>query len=74
MGVGLRKDYDATNVLLMTLAETGVLGVVAFLLIHAAFFRMIWQAQTSIASGRKRFSRCCASAAHWCWTSSCMAW
>jgi O-antigen ligase len=35
LGVGLRKQYDATNVVLMTLAETGVPGLVTFLAIHA---------------------------------------
>jgi O-antigen ligase len=34
LGVGLRKQYDATNVLMMTLAETGILGLGSFLAIH----------------------------------------
>lgn len=34
VGMGLRKDYDATNVLLMTLAETGLPGLLAFLYLH----------------------------------------
>lgn len=59
MGVGLRKDYDATNVLLMTLAETGVLGGVGFLLIHAAFFRMIAQARKRIAPTEALYSLLC---------------
>lgn len=59
MGVGLRKNYDATNVLLMTLAETGVLGAAAFLLIHAAFFGMIWRAQKQIARSEALFSLLC---------------
>ena len=59
MGVGLRKDYDATNVLLMTAAETGVLGVAGFLLIHAAFFRMIWKARARIASSEALFTFLC---------------
>ncbi len=36
-GVGIRKEYDATNIVWMTLAETGVLGAATFLLIHAVF-------------------------------------
>ena len=44
-GVGLRKEYDATNTPLMILAETGVLGLLGFLLIHAAFYRMVWFTQ-----------------------------
>ena len=59
MGVGLRKNYDATNVLLMTLAETGVLGTAAFLLIHAAFLGMIWRAQKQIARSEAWFSLLC---------------
>lgn len=59
MGVGLRKDYDATNVLLMTLAETGVLGCAAFLLIHAAFFRMVWRARARTAPAEFAFSLLC---------------
>jgi hypothetical protein len=37
-GVGLRKEYDATNLAWSTLAETGVLGLGAFALIHVVFF------------------------------------
>lgn len=59
MGVGLRKDYDATNVLLMTLAETGVLGCLGFLLIHAAFFRMVWRARARTAPTDLAFSLLC---------------
>lgn len=44
LGVGLRKHYDATNVLLLTLAETGVLGFSAFVAIHITLFG--WQART----------------------------
>lgn len=37
-GVGLRKQYDATNMMWSTLAETGVLGLMALVAIHIAFF------------------------------------
>jgi O-antigen ligase len=37
LGVGLRKEYDATNIVFATLAETGVIGLAAFLFIHVAF-------------------------------------
>jgi hypothetical protein len=43
VGVGLRKEYDATNVVLLTLAETGAAGVVTFLLIHAVVASMVWK-------------------------------
>ena len=59
MGVGLRKNYDATNLLLMTLAETGVLGAVTLILIHLAFFRMIWQAHRRIGRSEALFSLLC---------------
>jgi O-antigen ligase len=41
-GVGLRKEYDATSIILLTLAETGVLGLAALSLIYVAFLRMVW--------------------------------
>ena len=59
MGVGLRKDYDATNIILMTLAETGVLGVVTLLLIHTAFFQMIWRSRERIGRSEPIFSLLC---------------
>ena len=43
-GIGLRKDYDATNVVLMTLAETGVPGLLTFLLLHLTIAVMVWTA------------------------------
>lgn len=44
-GVGLRKEYDATNIVWMVLAETGVAGLFGFALIHFAFYRMVWVTQ-----------------------------
>ncbi|MBC7785844.1 MAG: O-antigen ligase family protein [Burkholderiales bacterium] len=37
VGVGLRKDYDATNIAFATLAETGVVGLATFTMIHVVF-------------------------------------
>ena len=45
VGVGLRKEYDATNIILLTLAETGVPGLLALLAIHLAFLRMAWRSR-----------------------------
>jgi len=59
MGVGLRKNYDATNLLLLTLAETGVLGAAALILIHVVFFGMIWRTQKRIARSEAVFSLLC---------------
>ncbi len=43
VGVGLRKEYDATNLFWLTLAETGILGLVTFSIVHIAVFRMVWK-------------------------------
>ena len=40
-GMGLRKDYDATNVVLLCLAETGVPGLLTFLGLNAAVIYMV---------------------------------
>ncbi|MBE7158102.1 MAG: hypothetical protein INR62_06645 [Rhodospirillales bacterium] len=42
-GMGLRKDYDATNVVLLCLAETGVPGLLTFLGLNAAACWMVWR-------------------------------
>ncbi len=56
VGVGLRKQHDATNLVWMTLAETGVLGLLALAAIHAAFFRMLWKTQAGLDRGDPLFS------------------
>ncbi len=43
VGVGLRKQYDATNVVMLTLAETGVPGLAGFLAVHATFFALVFR-------------------------------
>lgn len=45
VGVGLRKEFDATNIVLTTLAETGVLGLLAFAAVQFACLRMVWRTQ-----------------------------
>ncbi len=45
VGVGLRKEYDATNLIWCTLAETGVIGLIALLYLHYSVLRMTWKAQ-----------------------------
>lgn len=42
VGVGLRKEYDATNVFWLTLAETGPLGLLAFLGVHGKLLGGAW--------------------------------
>ena len=54
VGVGLRKEYDATNFVFCTLAETGVVGLAAFLLLMAVVGWNIWL--THLKVPRKSFS------------------
>ena len=42
-GVGLRKEYDATNLFWLTLAETGALGMLTFFATQFVFLRMFWK-------------------------------
>lgn len=51
VGIGLRKEYDATNVFLLTLAETGIPGLAAFAAIHIAFLSMIWRCRRHLRPG-----------------------
>lgn len=41
-GIGLRKMYDATNLVWSTLAETGILGLLALASIYIVFYRWTW--------------------------------
>jgi hypothetical protein len=56
MGVGLRKEYDATNIILMTSAETGVLGVITLIGIHISFFGMVGKAKRRVSVNEPIFS------------------
>jgi hypothetical protein len=56
MGMGLRKEYDATNLFMLTLAETGIIGVIAFLSLHAVLAAMIWGAQRRVGRRELEFS------------------
>ncbi|MDP9173950.1 MAG: O-antigen ligase family protein [Planctomycetota bacterium] len=49
LGVGLRKEYDATNIVFATLAETGVLGLATFLLIHVVLFVVMFRTQAQLS-------------------------
>jgi hypothetical protein len=55
-GIGLRKEYDATNVIMSTLAETGVPGLGAFLAIHAALLWTIARTMRSFLRTDTAFS------------------
>ena len=54
-GVGLRKMYDATNVLMSTLAETGIVGLAAFLSIFIAFIPAAWKKRKLVAPDKMIF-------------------
>ena len=56
VGVGLRKEFDATNVIMLTLAETGIPGLFALLSIHLAFLRMIWKSRSHIRRSCPEYS------------------
>ncbi len=43
VGVGLRKEYDCTNIILSTAAESGVIGLGAFLSIFITMFIFFWR-------------------------------
>ena len=55
-GVGLRKQYDATNVAWTVLGETGVMGALAFALIYVVFFRLVWRTRAQISTKDPLFS------------------
>ena len=56
VGVGLRKEYDATNIAWLTLAETGVPGLATWLLIHFILVRMVWRDHQYVAQSDILFS------------------
>jgi hypothetical protein len=56
VGIGLRKRYDATNIIMLKLAETGVLGLLAFLAMHAVFFLLLFRAQRHLSRTDPLFS------------------
>ena len=56
VGVGLRKEYDATNLFWLTLAETGILGALTFFGLQFAFMRMAWKTQSRLSRSEPLFS------------------
>ena len=55
-GVGLRKEIDATNIFWLTLAETGVVGLVALFLVQIVFLSTVWTTHININRGSMLFS------------------
>ncbi len=56
VGVGLRKEYDATNLFWLTLAETGILGLITFLYLHWSLARFVWIDHKIVAKHDALFS------------------
>ena len=54
VGIGLRKEFDATNFVFLTLAETGVVGMAAFLLMEGTIAVVMWRGQSRM--GRDSFA------------------
>lgn len=55
-GVGLRKEYDATNLIMLTLAETGVLGFITFFSIQFFLLTALYRAQRGLPRSDPLFS------------------
>jgi O-antigen ligase len=56
VGVGLRKEHDSTNVVMSTLAETGVVGLIAFLAIQVSFFWTVYLAMKRVPRNHPDFT------------------
>ena len=56
VGVGLRKEYDATNLFWLMLAETGVPGAATFVLLQFAMVRMVWKTQKRLSRNDPLYS------------------
>jgi O-antigen ligase len=56
VGVGLRKEYDATNLFWLTLAETGVPGMLTFFGLQVVFLRMVWKTQKQLSRREPLYS------------------
>ena len=58
-GTGLRKDLDATNLVVMALGETGIVGLVTFLAIFVSYFAALWHARSRLPTDDFAFSLLC---------------
>lgn len=56
IGIQFRKQSDATNIVLFTLAETGIVGLITFSLLYATFFKAVWQMHKKVLPGDPLFS------------------
>lgn len=56
VGVGLRKEYDATNFFLLTIAEMGVLGALTMAILYVAMGRFLWRLHLKLPRGGMPYS------------------
>ena len=56
VGVGLRKEFDATNFVFLTLAETGVVGMLSFVAMEGTLAVFMWRAQRKMRRESFAFS------------------
>lgn len=55
-GISYRKNIDATNLVFVSLAESGILGLSTFALVHLALFGSIWRTQKKIPRSHVLYS------------------
>jgi hypothetical protein len=55
VGIGLRKEIDATNIFWITLAETGVPGLLAFAGLQIVTFLMLYKSQKKLSRSDKLY-------------------
>lgn len=55
VGIGLRKEVDATNIFWITLAETGVPGLLAFVGVQLVTFLMLYKTQKKLSRNDKLY-------------------
>lgn len=55
VGIGLRKEVDATNIFWITLAETGVPGLLAFAGVQMVTFLMLYKSQKKLSRTDKLY-------------------
>ncbi len=58
-GMGLRKDIDATNFVIMALGETGIVGLVTFVGMFVSYFTSLWHARSRLPRDEFAFSLLC---------------
>ena len=55
VGVSLRKEMDATNLLFVTLGESGILGLLAFMTIQVTYVMLVFRLVKSISRTDPRY-------------------